>query len=611
MCGIAGIYDLRGRAIADSEIRAMNDAIRHRGPDDHGHYVEDGVALANRRLAIIDLSPAGHQPMANEDGSLLLVYNGELYNFTELVPLLEARGHRFHSKTDSEVILHAFEEWGPECLKRFNGMFAFAIWDQRDRRLFIARDRFGIKPLYYTFHEGRFLFASEVKSLLRAGVPRTVSPEALAEYFTFQNILSDLTLFEGVRLLPAGHSLAVSESGMQTSRYWDLSFEPDESVGEDEWAERIRGTFEEVVTRQLISDVPVGGYLSGGMDSASIAAVASRNVPRLMTFTGGFDLSSVDGLELVFDERADAEVVASHFRTQHYEMVMHAGDMAWALPELVWHLEDLRVGMSYPNYYIAGLASKFVKVALGGAGGDELFAGYPWRYELVAGLDDPRAFDTAYYEYWSRLVPDADKPDFFTEAVWAKARDRSTFDLYRGVLEPAAGLNPLEKALYFEAKTFLHGLLVVEDKVSMAHSLEVRVPFLDNALVALAERIPARLKHGRGGGKELLRRAMAPLLPAAVLDKRKQGFSPPDQSWYRGPTMDYIRELLLDPRSLERGYFQPAYVKRVLEEHLEGRVNHRLLIWSLLSFEWWNRLFMDDDAAAALAGGTSAGARVT
>jgi asparagine synthase (glutamine-hydrolysing) len=606
MCGIAGIYDPRGRPVASSEIRAMNDAIIHRGPDDRGEYVEPGVGLANRRLAIIDLSPAGHQPMANEDGTVLLVYNGELYNFQELVPLLEARGHRFHSKTDSEVVVHAYEEWGAACVERFNGMFAFAIWDQRKRELFLARDRFGIKPLYYTQVDGRFLFASEVKSLLKAGVPRRVSPEALLEYFTFQNLISDLTLFDGVLMLPAGHTLTVSEAGTELRRYWDLSFDPDDSVSAEEWTERIRGVFEQVVTRQLISDVPVGSYLSGGMDSASIVAIASRNVPRLMTFTGGFDLSSVTGLEMVFDERADAELVASHFRTQHYEMVMHAGDMAWALPELVWHLEDLRVGMSYPNYYIAGLASKFVKVALGGAGGDELFAGYPWRYELVRELDDPQAFDTAYYGYWARLVPDSEKGSFFTPDVLARASDHSPFELFRQTMAPAAGLDPLTKALYFEAKTFLHGLLVVEDKVSMAHSLEVRVPFLDNELVALAERIPSRLKHGEGGGKKLLRDAMAPLLPAGIVDKRKQGFSPPDQSWYRGPTMDYIREVLLDRRSLDRGYFEPEYVKRVLHEHLEGRVNHRLLIWSLLSFEWWNRLFMDGDAATALAERTRA-----
>jgi asparagine synthase (glutamine-hydrolysing) len=597
MCGIAGILDLRSRVVADAEgeIEAMAEAIRHRGPDDAGHFVGDGVALANRRLAIIDVSRAGHQPMANEDGSLVIVYNGELYNFPDLMADLKARGHRFKSRTDTEVVLHAYEEWGDDCLERFNGMFAFAIWDRRRRRLFLARDRFGIKPLYYATDNGRFLFASEVKALLQAGIPRRVSPEALVEYFTFQNVFSDRTLFDGVCLLPAGHTLTVSEDGVEARRYWDLEPDPDESVSEDAWAERIRAAFEAAVTRQLISDVPLGSYLSGGMDSGSIVAVASDHVPRLMTFTGGFDLSSVTGLELVFDERADAELVASRFKTQHYEMVMHAGDMAWVLPELVWHLEDLRVGMSYQNYYIAGLASKFVKVSLAGAGGDELFGGYPWRYELVeTGVGD---FDRVYYDYWARLVPDAEKPEFFAPEIWAQGSQHAPYDVFRDVLAPVDGFDPLTKALYFEAKTFLHGLLVVEDKVSMAHSLEARVPFLDNELVDLVVRIPSRLKHADPGGKRLLRRAMKGLLPDEIVEKRKQGFSPPDQSWYRGPTMDYIGETLLDPRCLGRGYFQPAYVRRILEEHLDGRVNHRLLIWSLLSFEWWNRLFMDGDGA--------------
>ena len=595
MCGIAGIFDLRGRPVADREIKAMTDSIRHRGPDDEGHYLGDGVALGNRRLAIIDTSRAGHQPMATEDGSLLITYNGELYNFPELMPLLEARGHRFQSQTDTEVVLHAYEEWGPACLERFNGMFGFAIWDTRSRRLFLARDRYGVKPLYYTVHDGRFLFASEIKALLQAGLPRRVSPEALVEYFTFQNVFSDLTLFDGVQLLPPGHSLTVTEDGAEIESYWDLEPDPDDGPTEADWTTRIRGVFEEAVTRQLISDVPVGSYLSGGMDSGSIVAVASKHVPRLMTFTGGFDLSSVTGLELVFDERTDAEFVASEFKTQHYEMVMHAGDLAWVLPELVWHLEDLRVGMSYQNYYIAGLASKFVKVALAGAGGDELFAGYPWRYELVA--DGAGDFDNVYYDYWARLVPDAQKSAFFTPEVLTAASSHSPREVFGNVLAPVEKLDPLTKALYFEAKTFLHGLLVVEDKVSMAHSLEARVPFLDNEIVDLALKIPSRFKHADGGGKRLLRQAMKGLLPDEILDKRKQGFSPPDQSWYRGPTMDYIRELLLDPRSLNRGYFQPSCIRGVLDEHLAGRVNHRLLIWSLLCFEWWNRLFMDGDGA--------------
>jgi asparagine synthase (glutamine-hydrolysing) len=278
-------------------------------------------------------------------------------------------------------------------------------------------------------------------------------------------------------------------------------------------------------------------------------------------------------------------------------MVMHAGDMSWVLPELVWHLEDLRVGMSYPNHYIARLASKFVKVSLAGTGGDELFAGYPWRYELIEGVDDPDEFDRRFYAYWSRLVHEDEHGSFFTENV-RSGFTSSPFEHYRAAVEPARSLDPISKALYFEVKTFLHGLLVVEDRVSMAHSLEVRVPFLDNELVEIARRIPPRLKHADGGGKRLLRRAMKGLLPQEVLDKRKQGFSPPDESWYRGPTFDDIRALLLDSRTLDRGYLEPAFVRRVLDDHSSARRNHRLLIWSLMSFEWWNRLFVDGEAAA-------------
>jgi asparagine synthase (glutamine-hydrolysing) len=596
MCGIAGIYDLDGRPVAAPEIQRMSESIRHRGPDDEGIFVGPGVGLANRRLAILDLSPAGHQPMANEDGSLVIVYNGELYNFTELAPMLQARGHRFQSRSDTEVVLHAFEEWGEECVHRFDGMFAFAIFDRTRGRLFAARDRLGVKPLYYAIHGGRLVFGSEVKAILQAGLPRRASPEALVEYFTFQNVLTDRTLFDGVRLLPPAHTLVADREGVRARRYWDPLPEPDESLTEDECVEHIRGAFEQAVARQLVSDVQVGSYLSGGMDSGSIVAVASSRIPRLMTFTGGFDLSSVTGLEAAFDERADAEAIASAFRTEHYEMVLHAGDMAWALPRLVWHLEDLRVGMSYQNYYIARLASKFVKVSLAGTGGDELFAGYPWRYRVAEGAEHD--FERRHYDSWVRLVPDGDRDAFLVAQLRDVARHHDPFEVYRETIAPAGGLDPLSRALYFEMRTFLHGLLVVEDRVSMAHGLEVRVPFLDNALVDLALRIPSRLKHADDGGKRLLRRAMEGLLPPEILQKRKQGFSPPDGSWYRGETMGYIRDVLLDPRSLERGYFRPDYVRRVLQEHLEGRRNHRLLIWSLLSFEWWNRLFLDGDPPA-------------
>ena len=372
-------------------------------------------------------------------------------------------------------------------------------------------------------------------------------------------MLSDLTLFDGVRMLP-GRPHADRQRGRHRARgaTGTSSFDPDDGVSEEEWTERIRGVFEEVVTRQLISDVPVGSYLSGGMDSASIAAVASRNVPRLMTFTGGFDLSSVTGLELVFDERADAELVASHFRTQHYEMVMHAGDMAWALPELVWHLEDLRVGMSYPNYYIAGLASKFVKVALGGAGGDELFAGYPWRYELVRGLDDAQAFDAAYYDYWARLVPDGEK-QLVLHAGRPRARWRPL--AVRALPPDDASLRPGSTRSRRRSTSRPRPSCTACSWSRTRSRWRTASRCACRSSTTSWSRSPRRSRAGSSTVRAAARSCCATrwrrCCRPSIVEKRKQGFSPPDQSWYRGPTMDYIREMLLDRRSLDRGYFEP------------------------------------------------------
>jgi asparagine synthase (glutamine-hydrolysing) len=595
MCGIAAVLDRSGRWVEQPELLRMTDSMRHRGPDDEGWYAGQGVGLGNRRLAIIDLTAAGHQPMSNEDGSVWITYNGMLYNYRELRRELVAAGHRFRSSSDTEVFVHAYEEWGDDCLRRFDGMFAFAIWDAHRRRLIAARDRFGVKPLYWTQHDGRVILGSELKVVLSAGVPRRVDAQAVVEYFTFQNLFSDRTLFAGVHALPAGSMLAADAEGVHVRRWWDYEFDPDGSRSLESWGGEVRGALEAAVDRQLIADVPVGSYLSGGLDSGSLVALASQRAPRLMTFTGGFDLTSVEGLELVFDERSSAESLSSRFRTEHYEMVMHEGDMAYALPDLIWHLEDLRVGMCYQNYYIARLASKFVKVTLSGAGGDELFGGYPWRYENVAGLHRSADFERSYFDYWCRLVPPSEHGSFFTASTREAAGGLDAFDVFRDVLAPVRELDPLSKALYFERKTFLNGLLVVEDRVSMAHSLEARVPFLDNGLADLAGRIPSQLLCSGGEGKPVLRAAAAGLLPDDIVRGRKQGFSPPDRSWYRGPTMDYIRAILLDERSLSRGWFEPDALRRTISEHIEGRINHRLLLWSLLSFEWWNRLFLDGE----------------
>jgi asparagine synthase (glutamine-hydrolysing) len=564
MCGIVGVANLDGRPVSASLVERMRDTMIHRGPDDAGVYVAGCIGLGHRRLSILDLSPAGRQPMANEDGSLRIIYNGEVYNFQELRGELEKAGHRFTSRTDAEVVLHAYEAWGPACLDRFNGMFAFAIWDARTRSLFLARDRYGVKPLYYTWMGRAFAFASEIKAFLEhPEFRRGVDLAALLEYFTFQNIFTDRTLFAGVSLLPAGHYAilrAAPTEGLATTQYWDFNFhEPERLRDQAEYEEELHSLFDRAVSSQLVSDVPVGSYLSGGMDSGAIAALAAQHIPCLRTFTCGFDLSSASGLELGFDERARAEALSYRFGTEQYEVVLKAGDMERVMPDLIWHLEDPRIGQSYPNYYIARLASKFVKVVLTGGGGDELFAGYPWRYYKAASSANFDEYVNEYYRYWQRLVPNTVIHRLFQPSVWQEIKDLRTLDIFREVVEHGGREEPrtpaeyVQRSLYFEAKTFLHGLLLVEDKLSMAHSLETRVPFLDNSLVDFAMGIPVRLKlrdlcagvrvdenepgektsryfERTNDGKLILRRVLARHMSDAYADAPKQGFSGPDAS---------------------------------------------------------------------------------
>jgi asparagine synthase (glutamine-hydrolysing) len=625
MCGIAGLIELDGRPAPREVVQRMTAQIRHRGPDGEGVCVDGPVGLGNRRLAIIDLSAAAAQPMLNEAGDVALTYNGEVYNFRELQADLERAGHRFRSRSDTEVVLRAYEEWGLGFVERLNGMFALAIWDGRTRSLLLARDRFGIKPLYTTRVGSTFLFASEIKSFLQHPDFRPeLSPPHLLEYFTFQNLFTDGTLFRGVTLLPPGQTLTVGlDDGEPVRRtYWDFDFaEEDGGVSDEEYAEELNRLFAQAVERQLVSDVPVGAFLSGGMDSGSITAVAARALPHLSTFTGGFDLTSASGMELAWDEREKAEAMSYAFGTEQYETVLKAGDMERCLPALTWHLEDPRVGQSYPNYYIARLASKFVKVALSGAGGDELFAGYPWRYYRALGADGFDDYVQRYYGFWHRLIPNTVVQEFFAPEVWSDVSGIRTIDVFRDVLPPREPRSPEEyvnHSLYFEAKTFLHGLLVVDDKLSMAHGLETRVPFLDNDLVEFAQRLPVRLKlHDLGSvasldenepgdktiryfertrdGKLLLRRVMERHVPSHVAKQAKQGFSGPDATWFRGESLDFVRRVTDDPEARMYAYLEPATVRRLVEEHLSGKENRRLLLWSLLNFEQWCRVFLDGE----------------
>jgi asparagine synthase (glutamine-hydrolysing) len=623
MCGFAGVVETRDRGPSAELLRAMATSIAHRGPDGGGVHVDGPVGLGARRLAIIDLSEAANQPFTRS--GVVVAHNGEIYNFRELRQELQRLGHRFESRSDTEVVAHAYAEWGESCVDRLRGMFAFAVWDADRRRLFVARDRFGVKPIYWHWRGGTLTFGSEVKALLvHPAVRAELCPEALTEYLTFQNVLSDLTLFQGVRLLPAGHTLTLDleEGEPRVQQYWD--FTPGEPLvlDEDEASKRLEFLFEQAVTRQLVSDVEIGAYLSGGLDSGYISSVAAQHVPRLATFTAGFDLTSVSGLEVGFDERARAEQLANALKTEHYEVVLHAGDMEWVLPSLVWSLEDLRVGQSYPNYYVARLASKFVKVVLSGAGGDELFGGYPWRY--FAGFGDQASFERRYYEYWQRLVSDDERTELLSPNVLAAAAHHEPYDVFRDVL--AGWTGPLDTpddrvaaSLYFELKTFLHGLLVVEDKLSMAHSLETRVPFLDEDLVDFALALPVAHKLRRldstrvdenvpgkrllaehdHEGKVLLRRTLERIGPHGVGTRRKQGFSAPDATWFRGESIDYIDRLLRDRNALLYEFVQRPAVERILDQHRSGKVNHRLLIWSLLCLEWWCRCFLAGEVPQA------------
>lgn len=625
MCGIAGLVHLDGTAASPTVLARMTDAIAHRGPDGQGHWIEGPVAIGHRRLAIIDLGPGGHQPMRSADERFILSYNGEVYNFRELRSELEAHGQRFRSGSDTEVVLAALATWGPPALTRFNGMFALALWDRTERRLLLARDRYGIKPLYWSRQGETLSFGSEQKALTaQPNFRSTLDRAALMEYFTYQNFFTDRTLLDGVRMLPAGHyaqlHLGKVSPRLETNEYWDYRFEePTGVVDEKAYQEELDRLFVQAVNRQLVSDVELGSYLSGGVDSGSITAVAAASFPYLKTFTCGFDLSSASGLELAFDERAKAEAMSYRFRTEHYEMVLKAGDMERCLPQLAWHLEEPRVGQSYPNYYAAKLASRFVKVVLSGAGGDELFGGYPWRYYRAVVNDDFEHYIDKYYLYWQRLVDNRHLKAMF-RPIWGDVQHVWTRDIFRDVFKhhpdrlgsPEAYIN---HSLYFEAKTFLHGLFMVEDKLSMAHSLETRLPFMDNDLVDFAMRCPVRLKlhnlddvvrinenapgdknaqHFRRtrDGKRILRAVMERHVPPEISAAEKQGFSAPDASWFKGDSIEFVRRRLLTGDAAIWSVLDRESTIALVNEHLDGRENRRLLIWSLLNVNAYMERFL-------------------
>ena len=665
MCGIAGFLSLTNPSTNVNYLKPMVDKISHRGPDDAGYLcfhtgsrhnrnisfyhnltdnefknIEDmlpviesssvqrelhnhdyDLCMGHRRLSIIDVSYAGHQPMSDLSKNIWITYNGEIYNFKELRNELVKLGHRFKSNTDTEVIIYSYIEWGINCVKKFNGMFAFSLYDNYKKKFYLARDRYGIKPVYYHItSENTLVYASEIKSILEyKDYKSEIDKEALLEYFTFQNIFTNKTLHKDIQILEAGHYFEINllSKEIEKIQYWDFDFSESENVKDErEYTEELDRLLTQAVTRQLVSDVPVGSYLSGGMDSGSITAIASKHFQQsndyLKTFTVGFDLSSASGMELSFDERAKAEYMSYKFQTEHYEMVLKSGDMERCMHDFAYHLEEPRVGQSYPNYYAAKLASKFVKVVLSGVGGDELFAGYPWRYYRAVNNGNYDDYIDKYYSFWKRLIDNKDINKVFgpiandVSNVWTR-------DIFSNVFKtPVKNQTPEEyinHSLYFEAKTFLHGLLVVEDKLSMAHSLETRVPFLDNDLVDFAQKIPVKFKLSNlskvvkmdeneigklqktNDGKLILRKSMSKHIPENIHKAVKQGFSGPDNSWFKGESIEFVGEQLLDSNAKIYQYMDKKSTQKLINQHLSGEQNRRLFIWSLLNFEEWCNVY--------------------
>jgi asparagine synthase (glutamine-hydrolysing) len=639
MCGICGSV---GRDRVDREALArMTRSLRHRGPDDEGFFgreYEDGVAvgLGFRRLSIIDLE-TGNQPIANEDGSVQVVVNGEIYNFRQLRSELESRGHRFATHADTEVIVHLYEDLGSRCVERLNGMFAFALWDERRRELLLARDRFGKKPLYYVDVDGSLLFASEVKALLEhPHCPRDLDFESLCGYLALEYVPTPRSIFDGVHKLPGGHVLRWHDGRTSVERYWDLTFGGRDERSEAELVDEFRSRFREAVRRRLVSDVPLGAFLSGGIDSSSVVAMMVESAPAgtVKTFSIGFDEPS-------FDESDHARVVAAHFGTDHHEEVFTARAMIDLLPTLADALDEPFGDASIlPTYLLSRFTRESVTVALGGDGSDELLAGYPtFSAERGARLYRvPRLLHEGVFTPLADRLPvstDNFSIDFRIKrflrgarttpetrhAMWLGSFSPSEqepllvrppadpFVEQRLALAAAPTTDWLERLIYLYAKTYLQDdILVKVDRASMACSLEVRAPFLDVELVEFLNAIPSGLKLHRLRTKHLLKRAMSGLLPPGIAERPKKGFGIPVAKWFKGELRGALQEELSPERIRRQGIFEPAEVQRLVSEHLTGRRDHRKQLWTLFMFQLWHRRWVERRASSQV--GLSQVARV-
>ena len=622
MCGICGIFEFHRREpIPEAVVRKMNDTIIHRGPDDEGIFTGGGIGFGFRRLSIIDVA-GGHQPLCNEDGRVWVMLNGEIYNFSDLRQDLINRGHQFRTRSDTETIVHLYEEYGEDCFRRLRGMFAIALWDSRSRQLLLARDRVGKKPLFYAADSNRILFGSELKALLAAdGLPRAIDHQALADYFSFGYVPAPKTIYQAVRKLRPGHYLVASEKELREVCYWDLSFANVENRSEDEWAELLRHQICEATRVRLMSDVPLGAFLSGGVDSSSVVAMMTHLMKRPVTTCSiGFE-------DKEYDEAGFARQIAEQFKSEHHEETVRPSALE-ILDKLVWHYDEPFADSSaIPTYYVSKVARRHVTVALGGDGGDESFAGYRrymldhfenrFRRRVPAALRStvfgplgemypalawaPRVFRAkatfqslsrtpleGYFNSISYFRP-AEKHLLFTEEFKKSLGGYDSGDVLRYHYERAGTDDLLSRIQYVDIKTYLpDDILAKVDRASMAVSLEVRAPLLDHELLEMAARIPSNLKLKGRTGKYIFKKAMASQLPDGILNRKKMGFAIPLGRWFRNELKDVAHSTLFDSTD---GILDPKFLKKIWDQHQRGHYDRSSHLWAVMMFRRWKSAF--------------------
>lgn len=626
MCGIVGMFGPDEAMTPERRlgvVAQMCQVIEHRGPDDEGFHIDGGLALGMRRLSIIDLF-TGRQPISNEDDSIWIVFNGEIYNFQELRDDLVSRGHVFRSGTDTEAIVHLYEEEGEHCVERLRGMFAFAIWDKRQRKLFMARDRVGVKPLHYCLAGETLIFASEIKSILQhPAISREVNLEAVSDFLTFGYVPDPASAFRGIFKLEPGHTLTFKDGQLTTRRYWDFNYhqngagEPPRE--ESYYTDRTRELIAESVKLRLISDVPLGAFLSGGIDSSTVVAMMAREMKMpVKTFSIGFTESS-------FDELHYARITAKYFNTEHHEFIV-TPDVCKIVEEIIWHHDEPFADVSsIPTYIVSKMAREHVTVILSGDGGDELFGGYDRylidrkrevferipgflrrNFMLRASRAIPRAVYGKNFLRNAALDPDAryvDSISYFDEelkrhllssCVRGSLNGRDSSDAFRRLLAEPQSSERLDHLLYLDSKTYLPGdILTKVDRMSMAHSIEAREPLLDHKLIEFVQSVPASLKLRGSVSKHILKSAVRGLIPDEIVDRHKQGFGVPIRSWFNNELRELLYDALTDSRTRQRGYFNQKAVEEILDEHRRLRRDNSTHLWGLLTLELWHRAFID------------------